>query len=281
MEPGIFLIGGGWSVEHRAAVWGPFLGCAADRAAGEPPSIACVVVDEGDGPEQVQRWADALCRTAVCTPVPVLIPLGSALSEDQRSALTAAHGLLVCGGLTPAYARSLVPARDLIQARVTEGVPYAGFSAGAAVAADRAVVGGWRDRGVPVCPEDAGEDLDQVTVVDGLGLVPFAIDVHAAQWGTLARLVVAVAGGQVESGVALDEDTVLQVARDGSATVAGAGRAHLVRRPGHGADGVRVTSFGTRQALAPRLMTLPGDERGDLVDAGTSGWIGGRVDPTT
>lgn len=36
--------------------------------------------------------------------------------------------------------------------------PYAGFSAGAAVAAERAVVGGWRLDGVRVCREDAGED---------------------------------------------------------------------------------------------------------------------------
>jgi cyanophycinase len=243
MEPRIFLIGGGWSIEHRDAVWNPFLKRAVERAADGPPSIACVVVDEGDGPDQVQRWADVLNRTAVCTPVPVLVPLGSVLSDDQRSVLAAAHGLLVCGGLTPAYAESLVTAADLMNARVAAGVPYAGFSAGAAVAADRAVVGGWRDRGVPVCPEDAGEDLDEVTVVDGLGLVPFGVDVHAAQWGTLARLIAAVAGGRVESGIALDEDTVLQIAADGSAEIAGGGRAHLVRQPGDGAGGVRITSL--------------------------------------
>lgn len=249
METGIFLIGGGWSAGHRDAVWGPFLQRATGRAAGGPPSIACIVVDEGDGPDQVQRWAGVLGQTAVCTPVPVLVPLGSGLSDDQRAAVAAAHGLLVCGGLTPAYAESLAGVGGLIRDLVAAGVPYAGFSAGAAVAAGRAVVGGWRDGGVPVCPEDAGEDLDEVTVVDGLGLVPFAVDVHAAQWGTLPRLVAAVAGGLVDSGVAVDEDTVLQVAVDGSVTVAGAGRAHLVRRPGHGADGVRVTSYAAGSAV--------------------------------
>lgn len=243
MESGIFLIGGGWSAAHRDAVWGPFVRRAAERAGGGPPSIACVVVDEGDGPDQVQRWAGTLGQVAVCTPIPVLVPLGATLSDDQRAVLGAAHGLLVCGGLTPAYADALPPSAVLIRDRVADGVPYAGFSAGAAVAAGRAVVGGWRDGGVPVCPEDAGEDLDEVTVVDGLGLVPFAVEVHAAQWGTLGRLVAAVAGGHVEAGAALDEDTVLQAAADGTVTVAGAGRAHLVRRPGHGADGVRVTSF--------------------------------------
>ncbi|TKV58382.1 hypothetical protein FDO65_12480 [Nakamurella flava] len=249
MDAGIFLIGGGWSAEHRDAVWGPFLQRAAERAAGGPPSVACVVVDEGDGPDQVQRWAGVLGQTAVCTPVPVLIPEGATATDDQVAALSAAHGLLVCGGLTPAYAQSLAPVADLVRSRVADGVPYAGFSAGAAVAATRAVVGGWRDHGVPVCPADAGEDLEEITVVDGLGLVPFAVDVHAAQWGTLPRLVAAVAGGLVVSGLAVDEDTVLQIDADGNVTAAGAGRVHLVRRPGHGADGVRVTSFPAGAAV--------------------------------
>lgn len=249
MEPGIFLIGGGWSAEHRDAVWGPFLRRASERADGGTPSIACVVLDEGDGPDQVQRWAGVLGQTAVCTPVPVLVPEGAHPTDEQRAALSAAHGVLVCGGLTPAYAAALAPTAELIRGLVADGVAYAGFSAGSAVAAGRAVVGGWRDHGVPVCPEDAGEDLDEITVVDGLGLVPFALDVHAAQWGTLPRLVAAVAGGLVDRGVALDEDTVLQVVADGSATVAGAGRVHLVRRPGHGAEGVRVTSFPAGAAV--------------------------------
>lgn len=249
MEPGIFLIGGGWSAEHRDAVWGPFLRRATERAAGGAPSIACVVLDEGDGPDQVQRWAGVLGQTAVCTPVPVLVPEGAQATDEQRAALSAAHAVLVCGGLTPGYADALRSSADLLRDLVGSGVPYAGFSAGSAVAADRAVVGGWRDGGVPVCPADAGEGLDEITVVDGLGLVPFAVDVHAAQWGTLPRLVAAVAGGHVEQGVALDEDTVLQVAGDGTATVAGVGRVHLVRRPGHGADGVRVTSFGPGQTV--------------------------------
>ena len=54
------------------------------------------------------------------------------------------------------------------------GVPYAGFSAGAALAARSAVVGGWLLDGVPVCPEDTAEDLDEIAVRDGLGLMSFA-----------------------------------------------------------------------------------------------------------
>lgn len=62
------------------------------------------------------------------------------------------------------------------------GRPYAGSSAGGAVAAETALVGGWRSDGVAVCPEDAAEDLDDVTVTAGLGLVPWLVDVHCALW---------------------------------------------------------------------------------------------------
>jgi cyanophycinase len=78
------------------------------------------------------------------------------------------------------------------------------------VAARDAVVGGFQDAdGCAVCPEEAGEGLDAVTVVAGLGLVPFAVDVHAAQWGTLGRLVHAVEAGLVAEGWALDEGACL------------------------------------------------------------------------
>ena len=228
-----FLLGGGWAAEAAQRLYGPFL-----DAAGGSRSVACVVLDEGDGPEQFLRWSGALQSVAPCAPFPVLVPLDGRLDVAQ---LGDADALLVCGGLTPAYADALAPAaagvRDWL---TTRSRPYAGFSAGAAVAAERAVVGGCLQGCVPVCPGDAGEDLDEVTVVDGLGLVPLAVDVHAAQWGTLGRLAAAVAAGTVGRGVALDEDTLLTV--DGTrATVSGLGRAHVVEPAG---SGVTVRSLG-------------------------------------
>ena len=73
-EPTTFLIGGGWRPEHRAEMYGPFL--AAAGAAGADPTIACVVLDEGDGAEQFDRWAAALRATSACSPNPVLVPHG-------------------------------------------------------------------------------------------------------------------------------------------------------------------------------------------------------------
>jgi cyanophycinase len=68
-------------------------------------------------------------------------------------------------------------------------------------------------------------------VLPGLGLVPFLIDVHAAQWGTLYRLIHAVLATGRE-GWAIDEGTVLAIAPDGTPTVHGTGAATHVRPNG-------------------------------------------------
>jgi len=95
------------------------------------------------------------------------------------------------------------------------------------VAAGRAVVGGWRLQGTQVCPEDAGEDLDEVAVVPGLCLVPWTVEVHCAQWGTLPRLLAALGALGSGDGLALDEDTAVHL--DGAeGRVAGRGAAWRV-----------------------------------------------------
>lgn len=243
----LVLIGGGW---NDTSGYAEFL------AAADPnPVVACVVIDEGDGAEYADRFAAALRSVAPCRPQPVLVGLGGTLSRDALRDCTA---LLICGGLTPAYATALGSAAAEIRAWVAAGRPYAGFSAGSAVAAGRALVGGYRSAGRVVCPEDAAEGLEPVTVVPGLGLVPFTVDVHAAQWGTLGRLQAAVAARLVPVGVAIDEDTALVidelVTDDGSADdnevvarIVGAGAVHLVRPWSDGE--VRVASHSAGDVL--------------------------------
>jgi cyanophycinase len=83
----------------------------------------------------------------------------------------------------------------------------------------------------------AAEDLEEVTLVEGLGRVPFAVDVHAAQWGTTSRALSAVRSGLVEEAWAVDEHTALVVADGGTPEVVGSGAAlHLSRT----SDGVLV-----------------------------------------
>jgi cyanophycinase len=206
-------------------VYGTFLAEASAVAArtGRPgkPVIACVVYDEGDGRAQFARWEDVLTTIGFCEPVPVLIAADAPL--DVRS-LGNADGLLVCGGLTPGYAAAAEPAAvDVLDWLLLGDRPYAGFSAGAAIAAADALVGGWRSNGVPICPEDSAEDLAELTVRPGIGVVPFLVDVHCAQWGTLPRLICAVGAAPELIGFGIDENTVLIVGATG-AMVQGAGQ---------------------------------------------------------
>ncbi|GGW31267.1 hypothetical protein GCM10010503_03700 [Streptomyces lucensis JCM 4490] len=240
MSGRVFLIGGGWDA---AEVYEPFLRAAAGGDGA--PRVGCLVLDEGDGAAQFERYAAALRKAGPCTPVPLLVPLGG--RWEPEAALDGVDGLLVCGGLTPAYQDALAGCLGRLPGLLAaRGVPYAGFSAGAALAARRAVVGGWLVAGVPVCPEETGEDLAEVEVRAGLGLVPFAVDVHAAQWGTLPRLVAVVGRGEVPYGVAVDENTVLEVG-DGEVRVSGAGRVHVVRPRGDG--GVSVRAYGAGEVF--------------------------------
>ncbi|MEU2288434.1 Type 1 glutamine amidotransferase-like domain-containing protein [Streptomyces sp. NPDC013178] len=239
----VFLIGGGRDEATAEAVFGPFLRAASAAV----PRILCVLVDEGDGAKQFAEYDAVLRQAGDCTPVPLLLPIGQpfeveALAEDV-------DGLFVCGGLTPAYQEAFAGCREQLAGLLAErGLPYAGYSAGAAVAARDSVVGGWLSDGVVVCPPDTAEDLEEIEVRPGLGLVPFGVDVHAAQWGTLPRLVALVADGRSAHGVAVDEHTVVRVTAEGRAHVAGRGRAHSVRpAPGGGA---LVRSYGPGESFS-------------------------------
>jgi cyanophycinase len=158
--------------------------------------------------------------------------------------LAAAHpsGMFVCGGVTPAYQSALCTDRSWLDYLDSAGLVYGGSSAGAAIAADLAVVGGWQaargGRARPVIGQGAGEGLDALSVRPGLGLTRFAVDVHASQWGTLTRLIHAVELGLTTDGLAIDEDT-LAVINDDQISVFG--RGHVYRAyPCDGAVAVSV-----------------------------------------
>ena len=224
----IHLIGGGRAddtdFDNRAGeVYEVFLGEAAARASvsgRDLARIAVLLVGGGeDAPLHAAAYREQLQRTAPCEPVVMHVAEGESFLS---AVLTDIDGLLIGGGHTPSYLEAVMPLVDEIRLLVADGLPYAGFSAGSMIASDRAIIGGWQIGGVPVCPEETGEDLDELTIVEGLGLVDLAIDVHAAQWGTLGRLIAATEAGLVDGGVAIDEFTVLIVG-DGDLRVEGAG----------------------------------------------------------
>jgi cyanophycinase len=234
----IHLAGGGWSED----LFRHFLIEADSRAAGAArviPRIGVLLVtpDEATGADAQDNFRSMLTGVSSCSPVITVLSDGS---EAESALLSDIDGLLIGGGVTPAYLEAITPIVDEIRLLVADGLPYLGYSAGAAIAADTAIIGGWKIGEVPVAAEDTGEDLDDVTVAEGLGLVDLAVDVHAAQWGTLGRLIAATEAGLVNGGVAIDEDTVLVVG-DGTLHVEGLGS---VWRVANSENGVLVSTLG-------------------------------------
>ncbi len=211
----VHLVGGGRDLDAAANIYGGFAAECAQRAVAsgrDVPRIGVVVVAEREDLDAGVDWfRQALERSRPVEVVSATAELTGELTLAVPDARWWAglDGLVVGGGLTPAYHRVLQPHAVDIAAAVADGLPYAGFSAGAMVAPARALLGGWRIETTPVTHEDNAEDLDEITVVDGLGLISSTVEVHTSQWGTLSRLVAAVAAGLATSGIAVDENTVV------------------------------------------------------------------------
>jgi cyanophycinase len=203
----IILVGGGPDTVTTPVVFDRFVRELRSRADGRVPRIAMVLVDhEGSSEYFLPAYLQPLESRIACEVVPVL------LRFDKGAVLAGfddVDGIVVGGGPTPGYLEGLLPFAEKIRRAVADGVPYMGFSAGAMVAPARAILGGYRIRGTEVCPAECSEGLEELEIRDGLGLVPFAVDVHTAQAGTLSRAVGAVAAGLVDRAVAVDENTAL------------------------------------------------------------------------
>ena len=236
----IHLVGGGWAANYAGDVYREFLLEASARALAsgrDVPRIGVLLVRESDAASESDRYRVLLQDVASCDPVVTEIVEGELFAS---AALTAIDGLFIGGGHTPSYLDGVTPLIDEIRLLVADDLPYLGFSAGAMIAADAALIGGWRIGEIAVCVQDAGEDLDQVTIVEGLGLVDLAIDVHAAQHGTLSRLVAATEAGLIDGGLAIDEFTALIVGGD-EIRVVGSGSVWQVAQA---EDGVLVSTLG-------------------------------------
>jgi cyanophycinase len=96
-----------------------------------------------------------------------------------------------------------------------------------------------------IAAAETSEELDLVDVRAGLALVPFAVDVHASQWGTLTRLLHTVDQGCAAEGWAIDEDTMIQVDTNGI-QVHGLGHAYRVQRASTGSLDIAIFRSGAQ-----------------------------------
>ncbi len=229
----IFLHGGGDREAGRVATFGRFVTAATDGCAGV---LALIVadVDEAAALESYQVYRAIFL--ALGLPAERLAPLpvspANPLTYDMVAYLAPA-GVFVGGGLTPLYHQALCVDRAWLAYLQETGAPYGGTSAGAAIAGRQAILGGWqavRDgRSREIIFAGAGEGLERLTVHPGLDLVPFAVDVHAGQMGTLIRMIQAVDLGLAPEGWAIDENTMLAV-HGPDVNFLGLGHAYHVRR---------------------------------------------------
>lgn len=221
---------------YDAEVFGSFRSEITQRAAQsgrDEPLVAIVTV--GAGSSHAEELAASL-GISVQTRRSTLAPGDVA----ALTAISAVDGILIGGGVTPDYLAALLPISGEIRRQVSAGVPYLGFSAGAMIAAERALIGGWRIGGVEVTPEHVSEGLDEITLATGIGLLDVTVDVHAAQAGSLSRLIAATEAGLIDGGLAIDENTVLVVG-EGALGVLGAGS---VWRVSQADGGVLVSTIG-------------------------------------
>lgn len=228
----IFLVGGGPDTLSAPLVWKQFLLEVEDRAATKKrePTIVVVLFDrEGSAQHFLPAYASPISANLTCHVVPVKVRTGELV---EASVFVGADGIVVGGGPTPEYHRGLQETSSTILDAVSDGVPYLGFSAGAMIAASDALIGGYLIEGREVCTEEWADGLKDVTIVPGFGLVPFTVDVHASQAGTLGRAVSTVHGQFVNEAVAIDEDTALVVQPVGqhSMRVIGRGNAWVINR---------------------------------------------------
>ncbi|HSP76850.1 MAG TPA: Type 1 glutamine amidotransferase-like domain-containing protein [Cryobacterium sp.] len=236
----VHLVGGGWNSDTDAAVFGPFLAEATARGAASgraEPRLAILAVRAEDGAEHAANLVAAVSAAGEFEPKITVVAPGDVFA---LTAVSEADGILVGGGATPAYLAAVAPIFGEVRRQVAAGIPYLGFSAGAMIAAERALIGGWRMGGVEVSGEHAAEGLDEIAIEPGIGLLDVTVEVHAAQWGTLSRLVAATEAGLIDGGLAIDENTALVVG-EGALSVVGAGSVWRVSQTD---GGVLVSTFG-------------------------------------
>lgn len=218
----LFLVGGGPS-ENLSDVHDAYAASVAvrARARGRIARVACITAG---ATEEVAPFLDSytsplLSRLPDCEIVHInLLPVvtdaegGAAVDPTEwPETLADLDGVIVAGGHTPSYLAGLAPKRNELATLVRQDMPWIGYSAGAAVTSRHALVGGWRVNGRAVGHPDWAQGLDEVSVVDGLGLITPTVATHADVALSDGLLTGLVEGAVTRTAVGIDEDTCLVV----------------------------------------------------------------------
>ena len=262
----LFLVGGGYD-DSLVEVYDEFVSQARHHNADAP--IAVVVAgppsESADHAAELtrivtSRWVDANILT-IYLDGPGTAPMMGApatplWAEDESfqlpDNLDALAGIIVDGGAVPSYINGLAPAAEQLSMLVRGGAPWLGFSAGAMTPCVTALAGGWKLRGRQVGQHAGAEGFDDVTFVEGLGLVSLTVTTHNDTLSGDGLLISAVESGMVPAAVAVDEATCLRIdASTGHTEVMGR---DLVRWFTREVNGIMVRS---QHATAPESTPPP------------------------
>jgi len=245
----LFLLGGGRNEAAYLRTFWQFVEAAG--AGNGTRRIAIVIAAEPDADkESLEEFHRAPFEFLGIgkESLPVLFVSRDDPLTEARLAEIEPTGVFVGDGLASNYHDALCTDRSWLAYVSARGLPCAGYCAGVVVLCERAIVGGFLlgllHSAVVVANREHRQAMDFMTVRDGLGLVPFAVEPHATQRGTLSRLMHAVGEGLVPSGWAIDEGCMLRIDGD-ELRVSGINNAYRVRRLGDASVLVDVFRAGT------------------------------------
>jgi cyanophycinase len=223
--------------EHKeangdSAVLGRFL----DLAGGKRAQVVVIPTaseEPGEAGERYTRIFGELGARSVA--VLEIAERADANADPAVELIRGATGMFITGGDQSRLVSLLVGTRvmEAIRERNADGVVVAGTSAGASIVAGHMMVGGTGNGGDS---SDAAARKAMVELVAGFGLLQdIIIDQHFSQRGRIGRLMSVFAANPGLLGVGLDEDTAVEIDRDGQLVVHGSGMVTII-------DGRETTS---------------------------------------
>jgi len=246
----VFLFGGGRGEASYVKTYWPFI--EAGSRDGPARIVLVLAWHPGAEPADVEAAFSApfqLFGKRRAT-VRALHVSGQAPLDASRLSAMDPTAIFIVGGPGPWCHDAVCTCLDWVALVRERALACAGFGSAATALARQAIVGGWKlplvHHDVPIAPHRCADGLEHVAVRPGAALVPFAVETHVTERGTLARLQHAVGEGLVDAGWGIDEDTMLWLRAD-ELRVRGAGNAYRVHRLG--GSGVRIDALRGGAAL--------------------------------
>ncbi|MWC31372.1 Type 1 glutamine amidotransferase-like domain-containing protein [Paenibacillus sp. MMS18-CY102] len=203
-EKHLFLFGGG--APFNDSLGKKFAGLSSHNA----NKVAILFVEQDGWKAYMSRYTDLLERNGVSDFV--YISLCASPSIEVIQELRSATGVIICGGETELYRDCIVDTElgDVVKELYVQGVPIAGFSAGALISPSVCVI--------PPIDNRKNEHL----FLKGLGLVNnCVVSAHFTKWNEEENLMAALSKTNLAVGYGIDDESGIYLMNEKLAQSAG------------------------------------------------------------